>query len=148
MLAAADLARAKPETLRLGLQPYLTLLAAEWPVDDYVLAVKRREGQRGATSNAAGNGGGGADPAAGKRVPRPRRRRVGIVVHRFERQIYYKRVEPAAFRVLAAIAAGEPLAAALTAAGPRVRPARVQAWFATWMELGWFCRAARRRPGR
>ena len=147
VIAAEDLARTAPENLRLGLQPYLTLFAAPWPVDDYVLAVKRRDGRRGETSNTVDRGDGATSLAAAKRVPRPPRRRAWIVIHRFENRIYYKRVEPAAFRVLTAIAAGEPLAEALAAAGPRVRPARVRAWFEEWTALGWLCRAGR-RPGR
>ncbi len=66
------------------------------------------------------------------------------MIHRFEHRIYYKRVEPAAFRVLTALAAGRPLAEALAAAGSRVRPAQVQQWFEAWMALGWLCRAERR----
>lgn len=142
VLTPEDLARTAPEKLRLGLQPYLTLFAAEWPVDDYVLAVKRREGRRGETSNTPEGGASAADRGEPKRVPRPRRGRAWIVVHRFENRIYYKRVEPAAFRVLAAIAAGRMLARALAVAGPRVRPARVRAWFEEWTALGWLCRVA------
>jgi hypothetical protein len=32
------------------------------------------------------------------------------------------------------------LVQAVVAAGPRVKAEHVRAWFATWMELGWFCR--------
>ncbi len=148
VLRTEDLARTKPETLRLGLQPYLSLIAAAWPVDDYVLAVKRREGRSGQTSNTAEHGASAAQGAKPRRVPRPRRRRTWVVVHRHGNRIYYKRVEPAAFRVLAALAAGRTLAEALAAAGPRVRPARVRAWFEGWMALGWLCRAERPRRAR
>jgi hypothetical protein len=137
VLTPEFLAKTPPEKLRLGLQPYLSLIAAEWPVDDYVLAVKERDALRSEASNAIDRA---PSAASRKRVPRPRRRKTYIVVHRYNLKLYYKRVDAAAFKILTALAAGQTLVQAVAAAGPRVKPARVQAWFATWMELGWFCR--------
>ena len=48
-----------------------------------------------------------------------------------------------AFAILEALAAGRTLARAVSAAGPRVKSAEVREWFATWMEMGWFCRRLR-----
>ena len=132
-----DLADAPPPKLRLALQPYLSLIAAEWPVDDYVLAVKKRDALRSEASNAIDRA---PAPASRKKVPRPRRAKTFIVVHRYNDRLYYKRVGAPAFRMLGALAAGRTLAQAVTTAGPRVQPEQVRAWFATWMELGWFCR--------
>jgi hypothetical protein len=73
-------------------------------------------------------------------VPRPRRVKTYIVVHRYNLKLYYKRVDAAAFKILTALAAGQTLVQAVVAAGPRVKAEHVRAWFATWMELGWFCR--------
>lgn len=56
ILTAADLADAPPAKLRLGLQPYLSLLALDWPVNDYVLAVKQREALRAEASNTIDHG--------------------------------------------------------------------------------------------
>ncbi len=136
VLGAADIAGAAPTRLRLRLQPYVTLLTAAWPVDDYVLAVKQRDALRSAASHAVD---GVASRAAARRVARPRRQRVYVAVHRLDNRLYYKRLEPAACRILSALAAGRTLAAAVAAGGPRVRPAQVQAWFAAWMGFGWFC---------
>ncbi|MSU65672.1 MAG: DUF2063 domain-containing protein [Opitutus sp.] len=137
VLPARDLAPAFPARLRLALQPYLSLLVLEWPVDDYVIAVKQRDALRDEASNVVNRG---PRARAGKRVARPRRGRVYVVVHRYHERLFYKRLAAPAFKILAAIAAGQPMARAVAAAGRRVKPAEVQEWFATWMELGWFCR--------
>lgn len=138
-LTPDDIADAPPAKLRLGLQPYLTLLALHWPLDDYVLAVKQREALRADASNTP-DAPRAARPRRSRRVPLPRRERVFMVVHRYDLRLFYKRVDPAAFKILHALAAGRPLAQAIAAGGPRVRPEQVREWFATWMELGWFCR--------
>ncbi len=140
VLTPDDLSDAPPVKLRLALQPYLSLVAAEWPVDDYVLAVKKREALRSEASNAIDRAPGAASR---KKVPLPRRAKSFIVVHRYHHRLYYKRVAAPAFRMLEALAAGRPLARAVAAAGPRVKPAQVREWFATWMELGWFCKRPR-----
>jgi len=132
-----DIAAAPPARLRLALQPYITLLTAEWPIDDYVLAVKRRNALRGEASNAVDRA---RVRIGSRRVPRPRRGRIHVVVHRYREQLYYKRVDRAHFRILEALAAGRPLAQAIGAGGRSVRPGEVREWFATGVELGWFCR--------
>jgi hypothetical protein len=143
LFTVEDLHCADPAKLRLSLQPYLQLLELRYPVDDYLLALRKREALlRGDASNA---------PTALRRraeskVPRPRRASCRVAVHRHGGRIYFKRLEPAAFRVLSALRAGQPLARALAAGLPRSARARaawatqVQEWFRTWMELGWFCR--------
>ena len=137
VLTPDDLADAPPAKLRLALQPYLSLLALDWPVDDYVIAVKKRDALRGEASHAVDHG---PRAASRKRVPLPRRKRTFIVVHRYDLRLFYKRVDAPAFKILEKLAAGRTLAQAVAAAGPRVKPEQVREWFATWMELGWFCR--------
>lgn len=140
VLTPEDLAATPPAKLRLALQPYVSLIAADWPLDDYVLAVKKRDALRREASNAVER-----PPRAGsrQRVPRPRRRPVWIVVHRYDNRLYYKRVERSAFEMLEALAAGRTLTQAVAAAGRGVKLEQVREWFATWMELGWFCRPLR-----
>ncbi len=137
VLAAEDLARTAPGRLRLGLQPYLTLIAADWPVDDYVLAVKQRDALRSEASNAIDRAPGAASE---KRVPRPRRAKTYLVVHRYNLKLYYKRVDAAAYKILTALADGKTLGQAVASAGARAKAEHVRAWCATWMELGWICR--------
>jgi len=134
-----DIADAPPARLRLGLQPYLTLLDARWPVDDFVIAVKRRNALRSEASNTATSG----RRSTVKRVPRPRKDRVFIVIHRYHNRLFYKRVSADAFAVLHALEAGKTLPQALAGTSRRVTADQVRDWFATWTELGWLCRRAK-----
>jgi hypothetical protein len=136
-LQPADFASVPPSRLRLGLQPHLTLLAAGWPVDEYVIAVRRREAQRAEASNTPG---GAARVRMGAKVRRPRAKPTFLVVHRYRGRLYYKHVSPPAFAVLSALQAGATLARALGTTGKRVSVDQVQQWFSDWTELGWFCR--------
>jgi hypothetical protein len=136
-ISPAEIAARPPARLRLALQPYLTLLDLDWPVDDYVLAVKRRDALRAEASHMVSRG---PRDAARRQVPPPRRRRTFLAVHRYNGALYYKRLDAPAFKILSALAAGRPLAAAVTAGGRGVPPARLREWTATWMELGWLCR--------
>ena len=142
-----DLSRVNPARLRLNLQPYLQLLALDYPVDDYLVEVKKREAElmRGDASNVPTERRLGTQG----RINRPRPGRAYVAVHRMDFRVYFKRLDPAAYRVLLAIRAGQPLTAALAAGIPK-RPragedwaAQVQSWFQNWMELGWFCRFSR-----
>jgi hypothetical protein len=86
--------------LRLGLQPYLSLLALDYAVDKFLLAVKKRESDvlRDEASNTFES-----MPRARKRKRRvrlPKRERVYLVVHRYDNMLYYKRLEPEAFAIL------------------------------------------------
>ncbi len=135
-LTRDDIADAPPAKLKLALQPYLTLLELDWAIDDYVIALKKREGLRSDASNTVD----APRATRERRVPRPKRAKVCVVVHRHENRLYYKRLEAPAFRILAALAAGKTLAQAVAQAGKGVKPEHVQSWFATGMELGWFCR--------
>jgi len=77
-------------------------------------------------------------------VLRPRRARVYVAVHRHNNRIYFKRLEPAAYRLLAALQKGETLARACARALPAAAVSspvwrqKVRDWFQSWAELGWF----------
>lgn len=139
-----DLLDTPPAKLRLNLQPYLQLLELDYPVDDYVLEVKKREAEllRGDASNAPTE----RKVRAQAKLARPRAARTHVAVHRLNGMIYFKRLEPAAYKILTAIRAGRTLAQALSVGVPHAKQprddwaAKVQAWFTVWMELGWFCR--------
>ncbi len=136
-LDPGDLAGARADRLRLGLQPYLSLLELDYPADAYVIAVKRRDALRAEASNAVDRLG---RRGRSRGVVRPRRGRVYVAVHRLSGRLYYKRLERAEFLILQSLGSGRPLSAAVAAAGPRRRPARVQDWFAAWATRGWLCR--------
>jgi hypothetical protein len=146
VVSAAYLARTPPARLRLGLQPYVTLLTLRYPIDTYVISVKRRDALRSEASNTPDSNVAARRPVRRVRLPRPSR--TLVAVHRLDNRLYYKRLEPAALRILEAIARGSTLSRAIAAAGPRVRPAQVQGWFKAWMALGWFCTAGNKRPRR
>jgi hypothetical protein len=138
-LTPDDLADAPPSRLRASLQPYLSLLVLDYPVDDYVIAVRKRDALRGEASNTVE-----APAKAGRRSRAPsvaplRRRRIYLAVHRLEGRLYYKRIELPEMRILQALGAGRTVARAATAGGRRVRPEQVRDWFAAWMKFGWLC---------
>jgi hypothetical protein len=133
----ADFARANPARLKLALQPYLTLLALEHPVDDYVIAVRKRDTLRAEASNATNSA---RRVKRIHRVPRPRRERIWVAVHRADNRLYYKRLTAPAFKILSALRDGATLNRAVAAGGRGVTPEQVQAWFALWAQLGWLCR--------
>jgi hypothetical protein len=137
VMAPAELARAKPARLRLALQPYVTLLALAYPVDDYVIAVKKRDTLRAEASNATNSA---RRVTRLRRVALPPRERTWVAVHRVDNRLYYKRLTPPAFRMLAALRDGATLDRAVAAAGRRLTAEQVQAWFALWAQLGWLCR--------
>jgi hypothetical protein len=137
VLTGAELAATPPKQLRLGLQPYITLLALNHPVDDFVIAVKRRDALRSETSNATTSA---RSRAVARRISLPRRERVYLAVHRLDNQLYYKRLDAPAFKILSALRDGQPLARAVAAAGKTVKADYIREWFAMWMQLGWFCR--------
>jgi hypothetical protein len=131
-----DLLGANPSKLRLHLQPYVSLLELRYPLDDYLIALKKLnvESLRGEASNAV-------TQHAHRRVTRlrrPKAKTVYVAVHRMENAIYYKRLTREQFELLQALRQGKTLAQACA----RVRDAdEIHLWFSTWASLGWFCRA-------
>jgi hypothetical protein len=132
----SQLARTPPDRLRLGIQPYVTLLALRYPIDTFVVRVKRRDALRSEASNTSDS------PGVRRKFRRPRLPGPSptfVAVHRHRNRLFHKRLDPAAFRILAALDGGSTLTNAILAAGPKVKPRQVKAWFKTWMALGWFC---------
>jgi hypothetical protein len=142
-VSADDLLGKDPAKLRLGLQPYLTLLDMQYPLDDFVMAVKKRNREllRSEASNAME---GRQKQRVMRRPTLPKLKRVFVAVHRWDNDLYYKRLLPQQFRLLSAIRDGSTLARACDGAfadeGDSSLAANVSDWFKTWMELGWFCR--------
>jgi len=139
-----DIPATKQGRLKLSLQPYLQLLQLDYPVDDFILAVKEHEAEllRGEASNAPTE----LRKKQSRKVARPGAARTYVAVHRLDNQTYFKRLEPAAYKILVALRRGATLEAALTTGLPRAKKSQVdwasqvQGWFQTWMELGWLCR--------
>jgi len=146
VVPASRLAATPPARLRLGLQPYLTLLDLRHPVDAYLIRVKRRGALRSEASNTPSAT--AVHPIARRRAALPRPARTFVAVHRLNNRLFYKRLDPAAFRILSALARGRTLSGALAAGGPAATPGRVRRWFKVWMALGWFCAPGNRRAAR
>jgi hypothetical protein len=142
VITGADLAATPPSRLRLGLQPYITLLSLRYPVDTYVISVKRRDAMRSEASNTPDSK---VVPLFVRRARLPQPAATCVAVHRHHNRLFYKRLDPAAYRILEALAGGATLTHAIAAAGPKVRPSRVRTWFTSWMALGWFCARGNKR---
>jgi hypothetical protein len=134
--------RADPATLRLNLQPYLTLLSCDYPVDDFLIHVRRREEPRGEASNAVSEK---LPRARTKKAKVPRPQKTCIAVHRLDHGVWYKRLDPLAWRICRALQKGETLQQAVERSVGRQKlgddfTQTLQTWFAQWASFGWFCR--------
>jgi hypothetical protein len=140
-----DILDTPPSKLKLGLQPYLSLLEMNFAVDDFLIAVKKQESDvlRGEASNAK-------DAAPKTRSPRkrvrfPKRDKVYLAVHRHDNALYYKRLEEEEFAILASLGRGATVEdACVEAVTASIRmnvdwPAQIKQWFDSWSRLGWFC---------
>jgi hypothetical protein len=129
--------------LKLRLQPYVQLLALQYPVDDLVLQVRNDEDH-------------GADFASNaivehrkktkvKAVAALKPEKIFLVVHRVDFSVYFRRIEREEYLILTALRAGKPLGAAIEPAfrGSKIPEAErgeyIQHCFQTWAALGWFC---------
>jgi len=143
-LTPSDVARisSRPAKARLHVQPYVQLLELRYPLDDFLLALKKKNAaMRSEASNAY-------DEMTVRRqmktVRRPRRERVWLAVHRFDNSLYYKRLSHEGFEALKALQGGATLEAALThAVSISEKPEQdwatvVRDWFEIWTQLGWF----------
>jgi len=145
VITTDDILETPPAKLRLGLQPYLSLLELSYAVDKFFLAVQKRDADvlRNEASNTFE-----AMPSSsrkGKTVRLPKREDLHVAVHRYDNMLYYKRLEPEAFAILRALQRGLTVENACSAAiskSSRTRtewPAQIKEWFNDWSSLGWFC---------
>jgi hypothetical protein len=145
-LKPEDLAGVNPAKSRLRLQPYVSLLALRYPVDDLLLEVRKDSDDLDVASNTF------SERHKRKRVsavaklkPSP----IFLAVHRLDEDVYFRRLEREEFAILSALHAGKFLNAAIESAlrGSSIavpdRAAHVEKWFHAWSALGWFC-----QPGR
>ena len=144
-VTADDILSNPIDQLTLGLQPYLSLLSLAYAVDDFLVAVKSHENDalRGEASNAIHSAPRGSNRR--KPVRLPKKQQIFLAVHRYENQVYSKRLEPEEHQILTAVGRGETVAAACEAAIAQSIKTdvnwtdTVKSWFDTWTALGWFC---------
>ena len=128
---------------RLVLQPYLQLVALQYPADDLVIELHRREKRQTSEAGVAHEDESSSQTAVPKLRPRP----TWLAVHRVDLSVYYRRIGREEFQTLDALRSSSPLGEALEAgfAGSRIpehkRAGHVQEWFGNWAELGWICQA-------
>jgi putative DNA-binding protein len=145
-LVPDDLLGRDPQKLTLGLQPYVTLLRMAYPLDEFVLAIKKKS-LRAEASNAMEME---EQSSSRKRTVRlPRRERIFIGMHRWQNSLYYKRLEPAQYRLLSELRDGRSVADACERAiesepgGDTDWAERIRNWFQVFTELGWLCARSR-----
>ncbi len=144
-LSSGDLLGQDPRKLRVGLQPYITLLKMAYPLDDFLLAVKRDQGATDGAANAVGKQSENQARRPRRKVRSPQPAETFLAVHRHENSLYYKRLEPHAFALLKLLGEGKPLGSACEIAlrdvegGQEQWMAKVRGWFENWMRMGWFC---------
>jgi Putative DNA-binding domain len=126
---------------RLALQPHLRLIPLDYPADDLVLGLHKRDKKQ---TSEAGVSHEDADQAPAQ-LPRLRRRPTWLAAHRVDDSVYYLRLKREEFLTLSAIRQKMPLGDAIESgfAGSTVaasrRPHLLRKWFSTWAELGWIC---------
>jgi len=129
-----------PAKLRLGVQPYITFLACDYPVDNFIIKVRRREEPQGEASNAVTER---ATRKTAKKLKLPKPEKIHLAVHRSGYSVWYKRLEPEAYLICSALQKGLPLQKACERAFRRRKAdanfgATLQGWFALWASFGWF----------
>jgi hypothetical protein len=136
-----DLLGSNAESLRLDLQPYLSLLDLDYAVDEFTLAVKK---QNQSLRKEASNAFEAPDHRSVKKVRLPKKKKIWLAVHRMDNTVYFKRLEREAFLMLGALRGGQTLSAAIDHALGEADPSKdwigiIRGWFETWAALGWFC---------
>ena len=129
-----------PES-RLSLQPHLQLLALSYPVDSFVLAVRKRAPEAEIVSGAASR----RESQARLKLPTMRQERVWLAVHRFDDSVYYRRIDRETFLLMSALQSGVTVSKAVALAFDKTKlnfetqANLLRKIFAHASELGWFC---------
>ena len=131
---------------RAGLQPYIQLLALDYPVDGLRIQVNHATEEHGAASNSVLKR---KYRSLRRRVTRMKRERIYLVVHRVDIAVYYRRISAEEHLLLSALREGQTFGRAIqtsfkdspVASGEQ--PSMLERWFAAWAELGWLCPPAR-----
>lgn len=141
-LGSEDLDGVAPSTLRLKLQPYISLLDLQYPVDDLLLEVRKDDEHSEFASNAfQERRKRGRVQAVAKLKPA----KIFLVVHRIDNSVYFRRISEEEFAILRDLRKGKTVEKAIeiglrkTSITREDRAASVQEWFRNWAALGWFC---------
>lgn len=145
VIDSQKLGNARPDKLRLGIQPYVSLLELRHPIDSLIKKMRESQVETGSASNAVGE-----TRRRKTRLVRskPSLEPIHLAVHRVDCSVYYKRLDREAFILLNALRSGTTLADACekafeTSSTPaEENAAKLREWFATWTRLGWLINAS------
>ena len=140
-LTEADLA-ALGDDPQFELQPYIRLLELQYPVDEMLLAIRSQQRENDIVSNAVGSS---SQRRRARKRSLPKAEKICLVVHRADNSVYFKRLDAEAFNILRALRDGKRLSEAVESIDWSSRSGEqaaenLQAWFALWSSLGWFCK--------
>jgi hypothetical protein len=125
--------------LRLGLQPYISLLDLQYPVDEMRVKLKTVPEEAKSASNVAVK----KKARVVRKIRTLKSQPLYLAVHRLEASVYYRRLALEEFRLLTALRAGRTIANAIRVAfqessvAPQEIPDLLKTWFARWAEFGW-----------
>jgi hypothetical protein len=128
------------EDTRLGLQPYVRLVALSYPADEFMIRLRQDAGSSDVSSNNA-TAKRKSHPV--RRVMSPSSEPVWLAVHRQDFTVYYKRLRREEYQMLVALQSGEPLGEVFTAGfanssmTEQARSGFLQECFQQWTTLGW-----------
>ena len=142
VLGPEDLIELSP-SLRIGVQPYISLLELHYPVDELRIKVNADQEGSAVTSNLALRKVRRSSPRFRLLQPEP----IVLAVHRLDLSVYYRRLNVEEFRLLEALRAGRSISSAIrlafrdsSVAADDV-PGLLRVWFATWAKFGWLSAA-------
>jgi hypothetical protein len=126
----------------LRLQPYLHLLALQYPVDELVLAVHKASPETEVSSNASSE----QRRSSTARLPTMRRSAIYLAVHRYTDSVYYRRLDREAYLLFVALQQQKSFSEAVGVAfvdsmlSSDERAPKIREYFMLGAQLGWFTR--------
>ena len=126
------------------LQPYIRLVELHYPVDEMLLAIRSKQRENDIVSNAVA---GSSKRRRARKRSLPKPEKIYLAVHRADNSVYFKRLDAEAFGILCALRDGKRLSEAVECVDWNSRSGEqaaedLQAWFALWSSLGWFCKTS------
>jgi len=140
-LTELDLAALGPDP-QFELQPHIRLLDLKHPVDEILLAIRSEQRENDIVSNAVASN---TQRRRARKRSLPKPETIYLAVHRADNSVYFKRLDAEAFGILLALRDGKRLSEAVECVDWNSRSGEqaaesLQAWFALWSSLGWFCK--------
>jgi hypothetical protein len=125
----------------LGIQPHLQLLALKFPVDELRIRVNRASSDDDPESNKVPQ----STRRLMRRAARLRPTSIFVAVHRFDSNVYYRRIVFEEYSLLNALRQGQSIGEVVGKVFARSpepldrQCSLLSSWFAAWAELGWLC---------